>query len=82
MSCRKWHEKRPVHPKTHIQKWKRVLSDVDVTHDGYIYFNEFENAIKKFIEPEIIIIMEESSNSIKTDSELNSDVSIVNEMLL
>jgi hypothetical protein len=45
---------------------------VDFTNDGYIYFNEFENAIKKFIEPEINIIMEESSNSIKTDSEINS----------
>ena len=31
------------------QKWKSVLSDVDFTHDGFIYFNEFENAILRFV---------------------------------
>ena len=32
-------------------KWKTILSDVDITHDGYIYFNEFESAINKFVTP-------------------------------
>jgi sugar lactone lactonase YvrE len=45
------------------KKWKTILNDVDFTHDGYIYFNEFENAIQKFIkESELLMVKKESEN--------------------
>ena len=30
------------------QKWSQVLSDIDNTYDGFIYYDEFERAIIKF----------------------------------
>ena len=33
-------------------KWKNILSDVETTHDGSIYFSEFQNAIENFVSAE------------------------------
>ena len=49
---------------------------MDFTHDGFIYFNEFENAINKFLNSKIEIIAEEDE-----DEDGDPNVS-VNQLLL